>query len=88
MWYKYVASIINLYRSTAGDFEHCLQHNLEIIRDMNLFGSLNRLINVLESGEIRGLQPNTAWTNTLYESQWCDDVAEVKDVRHNHPKRH
>ena len=81
MWYKYAASIINLYRSTVGASEHYLQRNPKITRDMNMFGSLNRLINVLESGDIWGLRPNTARTNTLYESQWCDDVAEVEHVR-------
>ena len=88
MWYQYVVSIINLYRSTAGASEYYLQCNPEIIRDMNLFGSLNRLINVLESGDIWGLEPNIAWTNTLYESQRCDDVAVVEHMRHNHLKRH
>ena len=84
----YAASIMNLYRSIAWDFEHCLQRNPEITRDMNLFQSLNRLINVLESDDIWGLRPNNARTNTLYESQWCDDVAEVDYMRHNHPERH
>ena len=88
MWYKYAASIINLYRSTVGASEHCLQHNQEIIRDINLFGSLNRLINVLESSDIWGLRLNIAWTNTLYESQWCDDVDGVEHVRNNHLERH
>ena len=88
MWYQYVVSIINLYRSIVGASENCLQCNLETIRDMNLFGSLNRLINVLESGDLRGIRPNIARTNTLYESQWCDDVAVVEHVRHNHPERH
>ena len=50
---------------------------------MNLFGSLNGLVNVLESGDIQGLRPNTAQTNTLYESQWCDDVARVEHVDSN-----
>ena len=68
--------------------EHFLQCNLKITRDTNLLGSLNRLINVLDSGDIRGLRPNIARTNTLYKSQWCDDVDEFEHVRHNHPKRH
>ena len=82
------ASITNLYRSTAGASKHYLQCNPEITRDMNLFGSHNRLTNVLESGDNRGLQSNNARTNTLYKSQWCYDVAEVKHVRHNHLERH
>ena len=75
-------------RYCSGDFEHCIQHNSEITRDMNLSGSHNRLTNVLESGDNRGLRSNNAWTNTLYESQRCDDVAGVENMRHNHPKRH
>ena len=55
---------------------------------MNLFGSLNRLTNMLESGDNRVLRPNTALTNTMYEYQWYDDVAEVEHVRHNHPESH
>ena len=70
---QYVASIMNLYRSTVGASEHYFQRNLEITRDMNLFGSLNRLTNVLESGYNRGIRQNTARTDTLYESQRCDD---------------
>ena len=85
---QHATSIVNLYRTTTGDSEHCLQHNLEIIRDMNLFVSLNRLINFLESGDIQGLRPNIAGTNMLYESQRCDVVAGVEHARHNHPKRH
>ena len=86
---RYVASIMNLYRSTAlGVSEHCFQSNPEITRDMNLPGSLNRLTKVLESGDNRGLQPNTMQTNTLYEYQRCDEVAKVKHMRHNHPERH
>ena len=50
--------------------------------------SSNRLINVLESGDIQGLIPNITWTNTLYESQRCDDVVGFKHVRNNHPERH
>ena len=85
---QYVALIMNLYRRTAlGDFEHCFQRNLEIKRDMNMYGSLNRLTNVLESGENQGLQPNTARTKTLDGSEWCNDVAEVEHVIHNHPER-
>ena len=83
----YAASIVNLYRSIAGASKHYLQCNLETIRDMNLFGSLNRLINVLESGDIQGLRPNTTWTITPYEYQWCDDVDGVKHMRNNHIKR-
>ena len=86
---QYVASIMNRYRSTTlGDSEHCFQRNMEITRDMNLSGSLNRLTNVLESGDNWGIQPNTTQTNTLYEYQRCDDVAEVEHVRYNHPERH
>ena len=55
---------------------------------MNLLGSCNRLINVIELGDNWGLRPNTAQTNTLYESQQCDDVDEVEHVRHKHPERH
>ena len=51
---------------------------------MRLYGSHSRLTNVLESGDNQGIQPNNEWTNTLYESQWCDDVVEVEHVRHNH----
>ena len=40
LWYKYAASIINLYRRIVGASEHYLQRNLEITKDMNLFGSL------------------------------------------------
>ena len=40
LWYKYAESIINLYRSAAGVSENSLQRNLKIIRDMNLFRSL------------------------------------------------
>ena len=86
---QYAASIMNLYRRTnLGDSKHCFQCNPKITRDMNLSGSLNRLTNVLDSGDNQGIRPNTTWTNTLYESQWCDDVAEVEHVRHNHPERH
>ena len=51
-------------------------------------GPIGRLTNVLESGDSRGLQPNNERTNTLYESQWCDDVAEVQHMRHNQIERH
>ena len=64
-----------------------LQPNPIFIRDINLSGSLNRLNIGLELGDNRGLRPNTAQTNTLYESQWCDDVVGVKHVRNKHPKR-
>ena len=62
LWYKYATSIINLYRSTIGASEHYLQRNLEITRDVTCLGPLSRLINVLESGDIWGLRPNTIWT--------------------------
>ena len=87
LWYKYAVSIINIYRSIAGASKHCLQRNPKIIRDMNLFGSLIRLINVLEPGDIQGLRPNTVRTITMYESQWCDDVAIVEHVKYNHSER-
>ena len=49
---QYATSTMKLYRSIdLGDSEHCFQHNLDITRDMNLSGSLNRLTNVLESGD-------------------------------------
>ena len=54
---------------------------------MNMVGSHSRLTNVLDSGDCQGLQLNNAWTNTLYDSQRCDDVAEVEHVRPNHPER-
>ena len=47
-----------------------------------------RLTNVLELGDNRGIRPSNEGTNTLYESQRCDDGVEVKHVRHNQPKRH
>ena len=59
-----------------------------IMRDIKLLGSHSRLTNVLESGDNRGLRPITIRTNTLYESQWCDDVAEVEHVRHKNLERH
>ena len=40
LWYKYVASIIKVYRSTVGASDHYLQRNPKITRDMNLFRSL------------------------------------------------
>ena len=70
-----------------GAYEHYLQHNLEITRDMNLSGSLNRLTNMLESSDNQGLRLNIVRTNTLYESQRCDNVVEVEHVRHKHPER-
>ena len=70
-----------------GASKHCHQCNLEITRDVKLYGSHNRLTNMLESGDNWGIRPNNVRTNTLYGSQWCDDVAEVKHVRHNQPKR-
>ena len=79
---------INHKRSAARDYKHYLQLNPEIIRDITYLGPSSRLINVVESGDIWGLRPNTAWTNTLYESQWCDDVVGVEHVRNNHPERH
>ena len=54
---------------------------------MKLCGSHSRLTNVLESGDNQGLQPNNKGTNTMYESQWCDYVAEVEHVRHNQLER-
>ena len=71
-----------------GASEHCCQRSLEIIRDKKLYGSRSRLTNVLESGDNRGLRPNNERTNTLYESQRRDDVAELKHVRHNQLERH
>ena len=78
----------SIQKHCSGASKHCLQRNPEITSDTKLSGSLSRLTNVLESGDNRGLRPNTAWTNTMYESQWCDDVAEVENVRHNHLERH
>ena len=51
-------------------------------------GPIGRLTNVLDSGDNRGLRPNNERTNTLYEYQRCDDVAEVDHVRHNQLERH
>ena len=51
-------------------------------------GPIDRLTNVLELGDNKGIRTNNEHTNTLYKSQWCDDVAEVKHVRHNHHERH
>ena len=86
---QYPASIMNRYRSTALGLLNTIDNATpEIRRDMNLSGSHNKLTNVLESGDNRGLLPNTVRTDTLYKSQWCDGVAEVKQVRHNHPERH
>ena len=76
------------WKHCTGVFENCFQCNPEITRDMNLSQSPNRLTNVLESGDNRGLLSNNAWTNTLYKYQHCDDVAEVKHMRYKHPKRH
>ena len=66
-------------------FEHYLQCNPEIARDMKMYGSQNRLTNVLDSSDNQGLQPNNEGTNTLYESQQCDDRFEVEHVRHKQP---
>ena len=44
-------------------------------------GPKNRLTNVLQSGDNWGLRPNNEGTNTLYESQQCDDGVEVEHVR-------
>ena len=68
--------------------KHCFQHNPEIIEDMIMSRSLNRITNVLESGDNQGLQSNNAETNTLYESQQCDDVDEIKHMRHNQLESH
>ena len=46
----------------------------------------NRLTNVLESRDNQGIQPNNEGTNTLYEYKWCDNVDEVKHMRHNQPQ--
>ena len=71
-----------------GASEHCCQRSPEIRREMNLSRTLNRLTNVLESGDNHVLQPNTTWTKTLYDFEQCDDEAKVEHARHNHPKRH
>ena len=47
----------------------------------------NRLTNVLESRDNQGIQPNDEGTNTLYESQLCDNVVEFEHMRHNQLKR-
>ena len=47
---------------------------------MKLCGPHGRLTNVLESCDNQGIRPNNEGTNTMYESQWCDDVAEVKHM--------
>ena len=74
--------------TTRGAFEHCRQRNLKITSDMKVCGSHSRLTNVLLSGDTWGFQQNNERTNTLYESQRCDEVAEVEHVRHNRPERH
>ena len=76
------------WKHCTGVSENCFQCNPEITRDMNLSWSPNRLTNVLESCENRGLLSNNVHTNTLYEYQWCNDVAEVEHMKHNHPERH
>ena len=81
--------VLEIHGSTIlGPSKHCRQRSPKITRDMKLCGSHNRLTNFLDVGDNWGLQPNTEWINTLYESQWCDDVARVEHVRNNHPKRH
>ena len=66
--------------------EYCLLRNPKIIRGITFLGPSNRLINVLESGDIWGLWTNTARTNTLYESQWCDGVVGVEHMRRTIPR--
>ena len=88
MWYNVQHQVLDIHGiKTLGDSEHCLQHDPKITRDKKLCGSHSRLTNVLELGDNRGLRPNNEWTNTLYESQRCDDGAEVEHVRHNQPER-
>ena len=72
---------------TLGASKHCHQLIPEITRNMELYGCRSRITNVLESRDNQGLQPNNEWTNTMYESQWCNDVAEFEHMRHNHPER-
>ena len=48
---------------------------------MKLYGSQNKLTNVLESCDNQGIWPNNEGTNTLYESQWYDNVVEEEHVR-------
>ena len=64
---------MNLYRSTVGASERCLHCKLEITRDITYLVPLNRLINVLESGDIWGLRPSTVQTNPVWISmmRWC-----------------
>ena len=71
-----------------GASKHCRQRSPENTRDMKLCGSHSRLTNVLDLGDNQGLRPNTEWTNTVYKSQRCNDVAEVEHMRQNHPERH
>ena len=59
--YKYAGSIIKLYRSIVGACEHYLQHNPKITRDITYLGPSSGLTNVLDLGDIRGLQPSTMW---------------------------
>ena len=70
-----------------GASKHYHQCSPKITRDMKLYGSQNRIMNVLESGDNWGLRPNNEGTNTLYKSQQCDNVAKMKLMRHNKPKR-
>ena len=88
LYSTFSASIINLYKRTVGASEHCLRATQKSQGTWTYLGPPNRLINVIDLGDIQGLRPNIAWTITLYESQWCDDVAIVEHVRHNHPERH
>ena len=89
LWYNMQHHVLEIHESTTlGASEQCRQCIPGITRDMKLCGSHSRLTNVLDLGDNWGLRPNNKWTNTLYESQRCDDVVKVKHVRHNHPERH
>ena len=88
LWYKYAASIINLYRSTDGDSKHYLQRNPEITRNITYFRTLEW---THQCGRVRwhlGSSTKYYADQTLYESQWCDDVVGVEHVRNNHLESH
>ena len=78
---QYATSIIgDTWKQNTGSFR-----TLSPTQPRNHKG--HEITNVLELGDNRGLQPNNERTNTLYESQRCDEVAEVEYVRHKHPER-
>ena len=54
---------------------------------MKLYGSQNRLTNMLDSSENWGIIPKNEGTNVMYKSQWYDDGVEVEHMRHNQLER-